>query len=496
MSSLKRDFAASVVWSVIGNGANNVISFIVFAIISNVVSPTILGVASFAIVLVELGRLLNTAGIPELLIQRPVWDDDYAAVAFWINISLAVILTLVSCAIVAPIIDATFAAGSGIALIVLSACFLIDAVRVVQEAKLRREFKYRKLAARGSIAGVVSGLLGVVMALTGYGLWALIAQRLLHSALTTILTWYASDWRPRFFWSSAELGQTLANGSRLMTVGLLGTLSVRLPDLILGFALGPVALAMFRVGSRGYDALIQLIFYPVGNATTSGFSRVAVEGSINAAYIRATQFAALLAYPIFFGAAATAGPFVRIAFGNSWAEASNVMTAMCMIVGPAAIGYMVRPALTSLKRAHELMVITVFVVLTVAVSCFAGLPFGATGVAIALAIRAHVAVIFNLRIVQRELGVEPMKLLATILPPYVAAWTMVLVVVAVDYLLLQGWSDWARLLAMVVIGAVVYPLVLWFGWRQYLQLALHELGLMFPRLAGMLRRFAPEQPLR
>jgi O-antigen/teichoic acid export membrane protein len=495
MSSLKRDFAAGVVWSVIGNGANNIISFIVFAIIANVVSPTVLGVASFAIVLVELGRLLNTAGIPELLIQRPVWDDDYAAVAFWVNISLAVALTLVSCGIVAPIIDMTFAAGSGIALIVLSGCFLIDAVRVVQEAKLRREFKYRSLAARGSIAGLVSGLLGVVLALTGYGLWALIAQRLLHSALMTILTWYASDWRPRLFWSSAELGQMLSNGSRLMTVGLLSTLSVRLPDLILGSVLGPVALAVFRVGSRGYDALIQLIVYPVANASTSGFSRVAVDGSINDAYIRATQFAALLGYPVFFGAAATAEPFVRIAFGDNWSQASYVMAAMCMIVGPATLGYMVRPALTSLKRTHELLLINVFVVVTVAISCVAGLPFGAAGIAIALAIRAHLAVIFNLRILQRELGMEPMKLLATVFPPYVAAWTMAIVVLAVDYLLTQGWSDWAKLFAMIVAGAVVYPLVLWFVWRQYLQLALHEIGVMFPRLAGMLRRFAPELPL-
>ncbi|WP_193335473.1 oligosaccharide flippase family protein [Devosia beringensis] len=491
--SLKREVATGVVWSVIGNGANNIISFIVFAIIANVVSPTILGVASFAIVLVEVGRMLNTAGIPELLIQRPQWDDDYATVAFWVNITIAAMLTLVSCLAVAPIVDYAFASGSGIALIVLSACFLIDAVRVVQEAKLRREFNYRSLAVRGSIAGVLSGLLGVAMALTGHGLWALITQRLLHSMLMTALTWYASDWRPRFFWSTRDLGQMLSNGSRLLAVGLMSTLSVRLPDLLLGAVLGPVALAIFRVGSRGYDSLIQLIVYPVANASISGFSRVAATGSIASAYIRFTKFAALLGYPVFFGAAATAQQFVAIAFGENWSDASYVMSAMCMIVGPATLGYMLRPALTSLRRTGELLRINIFVVATVAAACLAGLPFGAVGMAVALVIRAYFAVVFNLFILRRELGIAPKALLQAVTPPFSAAIVMAAVSLVGGHMLVPHWPEGARLVVMIVAGAIAYPLFLWLAWRKYLVLALREIGEMFPKAKNLLQRITPQR---
>src|SRR5690606_14428436 len=142
-------------------------------------------------------------------------------------------------------------------------------------------------------------------------------------------------------------------------------------------------------------------------AATSGFSRLAAEGSIDQAYIRSTQFAALLGYPIFFGAAATAQQFVAIAFGDNWAEASYVMAAMCMIVGPATLGYMVRPALTSMRQTQELLRITLFVVGTVALTCLAGLPYGAVGIAVALPVRAHLAVIFTLVILRRLVGVDP-----------------------------------------------------------------------------------------
>jgi O-antigen/teichoic acid export membrane protein len=492
--SLKRDFATGVVWSVIGNGANNLISFVVFAIIANVVSPTELGVASFAIVLVELGRLVNTAGIPELLIQRPRWDDDYAAVAFWVNIALAAVLTLVSCAAVAPIIEHTFAEGSGLALVVLSGCFLIDAIRVVQEAKLRREFKYRKLAARGSTAGILSGIVGVTLALTGFGLWALIAQRLLHSTLTTALTWLASDWRPRFFWSTAELAQILSNGSRLMAAGLLGTLGARVPDLILGATLGPIALAIYRVGSRGYDALTQLFIWPVGNAATSGFSRVAAVGDVDEAYIESTRFLALIAYPIFFGAAATAPQFITLAFGSTWSEASLVMAALCLIVAPATLSSMLRPALISLRLTHELLRINIFIVVSVALASFAGLPFGATGIALALAIRAYLALIFNLMLIQRYVGVKPLRLLKTVMPPFLSAVIMLGVAVAVGDVLVAGWPAWAQLLLMIVTGAMIYPLALWLFWREFTRVALREVADMAPPLGRLLRRILPQQP--
>jgi len=111
---------------------------------------------------------------------------------------------------------------------------------------------------------------------------------------------------------------------------------------------------------------------------------------------------------------------------------------------------------------------------------------------VALAIRAYLAVIFNLIILRRQVGVDPRKLLTAVLPPYVAALAMSAVVLAIGHLLTPGWPDWAKLAVMILGGALTYPLVLWLVWRNYVQLALTEIGEMFPRLEKLLRRFTPQ----
>ena len=494
--TLKRQFATGVAWSVLGNGASNVISFVVFALVANLVTPVDLGIAAFAIVLIEVGRLLNGAGLPDLLIQRPEWDDAFASTAFWINLAIGALLALISSLFIAPLLDVTFAPGSGLALTVVSVCFVIDALRSASEAKLRREFNYKGLAARNSLAGIGGGIVGVAMAFTGWGLWALIAQRIVHSTLTTILTWSASGWRPSFVIAVSELGAMLSSGIRLLGASLLANLSMRLPDLMLSF-LGPVALAFYRVGARGYEALIQLIMFPFSGAALSGFSRIAARGeSLASSYIRTTQFASLLAYPIFFGAGVTAEQFVKLAFGAQWAESSSIMSLLCVIMGPFMLSYMMKSALTALNRSHELILIQGAQAVSVAGAVALGLPFGPLGVAIALVVRAHIALLFNLYLLLRLLDVKPRELLAATLPAYLAAWCMVIVVATADQFVLVSQPDWIKAVAMILAGVIIYPLTLWTFWRPHLQEALYEATTVFPRLERPLKRFIKPRPPR
>lgn len=486
--SLIRRFASGALWAVIGNAANNIISFIVFAIVARIVSPEVLGVAAFTIVIVELGKQVAVAGTADLLVQRAEWSDDYAAVAFWVNVTIAVLLTGLACFILAPLLEAQFSPGSGVVMTAISVCFVIDAMRVVHESKLRREFKYKNLAARGSSAGILSGIVGVTLVSMGFGIWGLVGQRIASSVFTTLFTWIASDWMPRLYWSTRELPSMLAHGMRLMGAALLAGLSMRVPDLVLGSLVGPAAVALYRVGARGFEALYQLIVVPLSAATTGGFSRIADKQTTGGAYVRATKFAALIAYPTFFGAAAIAEPFVRIVFGVEWEASARIMAIISLTAGPAVLGYMLYPALTALGRTHAILWISIGSVVSSIVVCLVATPGGAFAIAVALAIRAYLAGACNVFLAQRLLGVDARQLLARVVPPFISAVVMAGAVLAVGRLLLAGYADWVSVPVMVAVGGIVYPAMVWLFWRRYLHGALEEIGTMFPQLQRVLAR--------
>ena len=481
--SLVRRFASGVLWAVVGNAANNIISFVVFALIAHIVEPTVLGVVALAIVLVELGKLIATAGTAHLLVQRPTWDDDYSSLAFWLNTSLGMALMLLAMLGVAPLMEEHFAAGSGAVVGIVSVCLLVDAARAVQESKLRREFNYKKLAARGAAAGVISGLIGVGLVWLGFGIWGLVAQRVASSVLTTIFSWLASGWVPRPISSTRELPSMLANGYRLMGAELLVNVNLRVPELVLAVGFGPAAVAIYRVGARGFDALYQLIIVPLMTASVGGFSRIEDKRSTGRAFVRTTRFVALAAYPSFFGAAAIAEPFVRLAFGPRWSVSAHIMSIICIGAAPAVLGYMTFSALTALGRNRHVFWINVAsVASSLAVAAIAA-PFGLLAIALGLAIRAYVAGAANMLVLRRAVGVDLVELARALLPPFVSAAVMSITVLIVERNALAGSATWFRLLVAVAVGGVLYPALLWIFWTRYLGDALDEVRAMFPGLA-------------
>ncbi|UXN72563.1 oligosaccharide flippase family protein [Devosia sp. A8/3-2] len=121
-------------WSMLGNAANNLIGFAVFAVIVRLVDPTAIGVLAFAVVFVDMGKIFVSAGVPDLIVRQKEWSDDYATMCFWLNMFVGALSAPVVVFIVGPLADANFAAGTTPILAVSASCFLIDAARVVPES--------------------------------------------------------------------------------------------------------------------------------------------------------------------------------------------------------------------------------------------------------------------------------------------------------------------------------------------------------------------------
>ncbi|MGE3745658.1 MAG: lipopolysaccharide biosynthesis protein [Sphingomonadaceae bacterium] len=481
--SIKANFAKSGAWMVAGAIFNNLSSMIIFIALARLLSPVEFGIVAFATIFIEFSRVIVIAGIPDALIQRTDWDDFVASSAFWMNIAISVAICFAIGVVAAPLsyfgYDETFA----LVLVALSFALVIEALTTVHTAKLRRDFRYKAIATRNMVANVLGGVIGVVLAATGWGVWALVVSRLLSALLTSAILWQTSGWRPRLFFRWGHIRALSATSSHLLGNQLIGQANSQIAGLVIGTAIGPAALAQFRVGTRILTLLSQLLITPLQAAAMSAFSRLGENGkSIAPAYIRVTRSCSLLACPMFLGASAVAPDLVQFLFGSKWHDAGTIMAISGLVVGPAVIMYFFTPALASAGRSglsFRHFIVALFVNLGVAA---AAIPFGLIAIAAGKTIESHLTLPYGLRLLRKGIDLRVMETVKAVGPAYLASLAMGAALMILSLFWLQDISSFYRLVIMVPLGAVLYFVLLGMFARSYLSSNIEELrSLIRPR---------------
>jgi PST family polysaccharide transporter len=491
--SIRSKILSSSIWLLAGNAATMSSSFVIFALLARLLTPADFGLVAFASVFIEVARRVMFGGFPDALVQRKDWDDTAASTVFWINLASSVVLAGLLAALAAPLAHAYGAATFAWIFSVLSISLVIDALRGVHEARLRRDFGYKILAIRMVVANVVAGTIGIALAVAGLGVWALVGQRLVASTLQTVIVWRTVFWIPKLAFSKTECVTLGKFGVNVMGAGLLGQLSSRVPDFVIGIFLGPAALGLFRVGSRTLYFLIQLTIMPIQATAFSAFSRLSNASAVGRAYLRLTSATAFVSFPVFLGAASVAPDFVVVCFGSHWEASGPVMTALALVVAPATLVYFAPPALAALGRS-QLMLLSSFATFVMnALAALVTVSFGVVAVAAGQVARAHVTAPFALSMLQRGIGLPIGRTIRSVVEPGIAAALMAATVVAARLYALEDLSPLPRLAICVVLGAVVYASLLLTVARRYTAETMLELTPHLPAPARrVVERFVPE----
>src|ERR1700739_3986111 len=201
----QKSFLHAVKWAYIGNWGERSFSALFTFVLALVLGPRDFGVVSIALVYIAFLQMFLDQGLVAALIQKKNLDREHCDAVFWMDMALSLLLVAISMVLsswwgrvnhapeVAPIISA------------LSLCIPIEAFAVVQKALLSKEMDFRGLTIRSNVSVLISGVIGLVMAFTGFGVWALVTQQILRDFTALLLLWKLSPWRPRLEFSWKHL---------------------------------------------------------------------------------------------------------------------------------------------------------------------------------------------------------------------------------------------------------------------------------------------------
>lgn len=479
--SLKAKFLSGSLWMMLGTVFNNVIAFVIFAVLARLLSPDEIGAVLFAVIFIDIGRHIASAGIPEALIQRAEWTDEAGSTGFWLNMAFASIITLVVIFVVVPLIRPHFDENAAMALIALSSMFVIDSARAVHVAYLRRHFQYNQLALRGLKANTTAGVVAVWLAFEGFGIWALVFQRIVQAVIVTGVTWHAARWMPKFKFSWTVVREIRGFALNVVGARMLEITNNKLPEIMISGVLGAAQLAFFRIGQRSLDLASQVLVQPIQDVALSSFSRKASgKREPNQGFLTVLAVTSTLVFPAFMGAGALAPDLITLFFGDKWDSSSLVMTLLAFNVVPLVMLKISTPALMAASQSRSLFVLQLLNLSVGAVALTLGTVHGLLWATAALVVSSYLLLPYVIYSVTQALGIKARDVLAKMLPPALASVVMFGVLYALQMYVLNSQHLGVRVPAVIVTGALVYVLCMVSVARGFTRFLHHELEPIVP----------------
>lgn len=379
---LKQRTSKGIGWSTASKFSRQLIQLAFQLALSRLLLPSEFGLFAMVLVFSSFAELLRNMGLNAAIIQRKEVTASMLDTVFVFNIAVGVSFALLLL-LLAPAIGA-FYKEPGLASLVRAYALVVvtGSFNAVQEALLQKALDFKRLFYMEVASVGISGVLAVVLALKGYGVWSLVIQYLLMHLIATAILWRTSEWTPRFRFVKADFRSLTRFGTHVFANDLLFFASMNLDKLLIGRMLGATALGIY---SRAYFLMLQ----PV-NFTNQVLARVmfpvlsTLQDDMDAfrkMYVRITTLMAFVLFPLILFLMHAAPEIVVVLLGKQWSGAAPVFSIFCIYCLVDVIGLTTYWIYKATGRAEEMFRWTIYRTLVVLVFTLLGMRWGIEGVA-------------------------------------------------------------------------------------------------------------------
>ena len=330
--NIKHKAISGVIWSAVRNWGSQMGTLLIFFILARLLAPNDFGLVALANVFLAFMWLFLEQGFSQAIIQRQELEPEHLNTAFWINLAVGVAIAAIGVAVAGPVANAFGEPALTPILRCFSGLLVFSALGQVQHSILERQFEYKALATRQLIGTFTGGVVGISLALLGFGVWSLVMQQAVNSVVGTITLWVCSDWRPGLKVSARHFHDLFGVGMHIMGFSYLSFFNTRANDFLVGYFLSPTELGYYSVAYKVLNSMTQLLVSTSRDVALPTFSRLQDDPDrFRRAFYSATQLTSAIAMPTFLGMAVLAPELVRVLFGEQWLPSVPLMQVLALM---------------------------------------------------------------------------------------------------------------------------------------------------------------------
>lgn len=314
-----RIIVKSLFWKFAERCGAQLSSFIVSMILARILMPEEYGVLSILLIFISLSQVIVQSGLGMALIQKKEVDNkDYSAVLY-VSFFLSIVIYLILY-VSAPLIAYYFNMDLLLpTLRVMSISLFFGVGASVLNSMLVREMKFNKLFICNITASVVSGIIGIIMAYLGCGVWALVMQYITNQFIALLAMEITTQWKPDRIGSIKYVKPLFNYGYKLLIANLLSTGYNELRSLAIGKKYDSATLAFYDKGKQipqfvlnNINATIENVMLPVYSSQQDNTYRLKMMLSYS---MRVSSF---ILFPVILGLCVIAQPLIVLILTEKW----------------------------------------------------------------------------------------------------------------------------------------------------------------------------------
>ena len=331
MGELKKKAVSSVVWSAIDRFSSQIVQLAIGIIIARILLPSDYGLIAMIGIFIAIAQNFVDSGFSSALIQKKNRTEVDYSTAFLSNIAISIIAYMILY-FSAPYI-ASFYKIPELELITKIVCLniVISALGVVQRARLTILLNFKLQAIISLASVIVSGIIAIIMAYKGFGVWALVVQSLISNVITILLLWILSKWKPILSFSKESFKSLFNFGYKLLLSGLLHTIYANLYTLVIGKKFSSDDAGLYSRAS----SLSQLPSFNITQVMARAIFPIQCDmqddnEKLRLLFVSHLRMACYIVFPIMVGICAVAKPLVIILLTEKWLPMVPLLQILCI----------------------------------------------------------------------------------------------------------------------------------------------------------------------
>ena len=466
--NLRQKTTNGLLWSSVERFSNQGIQFLFSIVLARLLTPEDYGIVAMVIIFFAIAQTFVDSGFSNAIVRKKDRTEADLSTCFYFNIfvGLGFYIMLFLCSpFIAEFYDQPILSSvvkiSGLSVLINSLC-------IVQQAQFTIRIDFKTQAKVTLTSTVISGILGILLAYLGYGVWALVWQGVIGTFIRMLLLWVFSKWRPRESFSKDSFHYLFGYGSKLLASGLLDTTYNNIYPIVIGKFYSPAQLGNFSraqgwasLPSSNITSILQRVTFPVLTEMQDDDERLATN------YRKLLRLSAFVIFPLMMLLAAVASPLVRVVITSKWDACVPYLQIICFSMMWYPI-HAINLNLLQVKGRSDLFLRLEIIkkIVGVLVMCVT-IPLGVTAMCFGMVFTSINALFINTYYTGKLLKIGYLTQMKDLLPIIFIS----LLVGACAYA--STWlfsTEWIKLFMAVVIGGIMYLILInFFAKDEYIE---------------------------
>lgn len=450
----RENVLSSLIWKLLERGGVQFIQLMIQIILARLLTPEDFGILALLLVFINLAQVLVQGGFNIALVQKKNADNlDFSSV-FYLSLFIAMV-SYVFLYFTAPKIANWYSSPYlSSYLRVLSLILIPGALNSVQVAYIQKNMLFKKAALVSLLATVFSGIIGILSAFYGLGVWSLVYQQLIYSIIYCGFLWIVIKWRPLLEFSFLRIKMLMSYGLKILGSNLIYALYLDIRTLIIGHFYSPAALGFYQRGEQipriivyNIDHSVETVILPTLSANQEDPIR------IKSMLKRTLKTNTYIIFPMMFGLISISNNLVLILLGEQW-----LSTVPFLII--FSVTYSIWPLITinlqsikALGRSDLIVKLEIFKRIVGLFIIIVTIPFGVLAITIGGFIERLFESIVNNFPNKSLIDYTYKEQIKDILPSFWQSIIMAIIIFLFNYF---NMAIWVKLLLQIIVGFVIY----------------------------------------